>query len=83
MSGKEWWRPDRFGRRRPFLEARARILAALRTVFAAENFVEVETPCLQVSPGLEPHIMALATELSEPFGISGRRLEVVSLQISI
>jgi lysyl-tRNA synthetase class 2 len=72
MAGQEWWRPERFAARRSVLAARARILAALRAFFAAEGFVEVETPCLQTSPGLEPHILALSTELSEPFG-SGRR----------
>jgi lysyl-tRNA synthetase class 2 len=56
------------------LEARARILAAVRHLFAAEEFVEVETPCLQVSPGMEPHIMALSAELNEPFAAGKRRL---------
>jgi lysyl-tRNA synthetase class 2 len=74
MSGKEWWHPDRFAARRPVLEARARILAALRAHFAAEGFVEVETPCLQISPGMEPHIMALSVELAEPFDTGRRRL---------
>ena len=66
MSGKEWWRPELFATRRPKLEARARILAALRAAFADQGFVEVETPCLQISPGMEPHIMALSTLLTEP-----------------
>ncbi|HLN24605.1 MAG TPA: EF-P lysine aminoacylase EpmA [Patescibacteria group bacterium] len=66
MSGQEWWRPEIFAARRPALESRARILAAIRAVFAAEGFVEVETPCLQVSPGTEPHIMALSVDLTEP-----------------
>lgn len=61
-----WWRPDRFARRRPALEARARIVAALRAAFAAEGFVEVDTPALQVSPGLEPHLVAFGTELRGP-----------------
>jgi lysyl-tRNA synthetase class 2 len=74
MSDKEWWRPERFAPRRPVLAARARILAALRAYFASQDFVEVETPCLQVSPGLEPHIMALSTELSEPFERARARL---------
>ncbi len=74
MSGKEWWRPETFARRRPALLARARVLAALRAFFAGRGFVEVETPCLQRSPGLEPHIMALATELAEPFGTGKQRL---------
>ncbi len=74
MSGKEWWRPEDFALRRPTLLARARILAALRAFFNGRGFVEVETPCLQRSPGLEPHIMALSTELAEPFGAGRQRL---------
>ncbi len=74
MSGNEWWRPEVFAQRRPALEMRARVLAAVRAYFVARGFVEVETPCLQVSPGMEPHIMALATELSRPFGQGRRQL---------
>jgi lysyl-tRNA synthetase class 2 len=58
-----WWRPDIFARRRPMLELRGRLTAATRAFFAARDFLEVETPALQVSPGLEPHLMAFATEL--------------------
>jgi lysyl-tRNA synthetase class 2 len=61
-----WWRPDRFARKREFLRARGRIAAATRGFFAERDFVEVETPALQVSPGLEPHLMAFETELEEP-----------------
>src|SRR4051812_16748906 len=38
------------------LHARARALAALRTFFAERDFVEVETPLLVPSPGLEIHL---------------------------
>jgi lysyl-tRNA synthetase class 2 len=61
-----WWHPDRLAARRAALEARARIAAAVRQFFAARAFVEVETPALQVSPGLEPHLHAFTTELVEP-----------------
>ena len=74
MAGKDWWRKEVHAARRPALLARARILAAVRAFFAARDFVEVETPALQVSPGMEPHIGALATELAEPFGAARRRL---------
>ena len=74
MSDNAWWRPEVFAQRRPALEMRARALGAVRAYFAARDFTEVETPCLQVSPGMEPHIMALATELSGPFGQGRRRL---------
>jgi lysyl-tRNA synthetase class 2 len=63
---KEWWRPDRFGLRRGWLERRGRILEAVRRYFAEHEFVEVDTPALQVSPGLEPHLQAFATDLRDP-----------------
>ena len=46
--------------------ARGRIAAALRTWFAARDFIEVETAALQVSPGNETHLHAFATELIGP-----------------
>jgi lysyl-tRNA synthetase class 2 len=63
-----WWRPDQLARRRANLAARGRILTAIRGFFGARGFVEVETPALQVSPGLEPHLQALAVTLREPGG---------------
>jgi elongation factor P--(R)-beta-lysine ligase len=62
----EWWRPDVLAARRENLFARGKILAAVREFFAAEGFIEVQTPALQVSPGLEPHLRAFATELHDP-----------------
>jgi lysyl-tRNA synthetase class 2 len=63
-----WWHPDRFARRRPHLERRAALTQATRAFFVGEGFIEVETPALQVSPGLEPHLVAFATELIAPGG---------------
>jgi len=54
--------------RRPYLSTRARIQAALRDWFSAEDFVEVETAALQVSPGNETHLHGFATELVAPSG---------------
>jgi lysyl-tRNA synthetase class 2 len=65
-----WWTPDRHADRRPFLLSRNRITAAVRAWFAARDFVEVETPALQVSPGNEAHLHAFATET---VGIAGDR----------
>lgn len=68
-----WWRADRFGLKAAHLAARARIIAAIRGFFAARGFVEVDTPALQISPGLEPHLHAFATRLVEPGeGMAGR-----------
>jgi lysyl-tRNA synthetase class 2 len=51
---------SRLGRRRvQNLEARARILAALRGFFAARGFLEVDTPLVVPSPGLEVHLRAV------------------------
>jgi elongation factor P--(R)-beta-lysine ligase len=61
-----WWRPDRLAARRARLAARGRILGAVREFFAARDYVEVDTPALQVSPGLEPHLQAFATALHDP-----------------
>jgi lysyl-tRNA synthetase class 2 len=61
-----WWRRERFARRAPNLAARARIVAAIRAFFAARDFVEVDTPVLQRSPGLEPHLDAFSTRLMRP-----------------
>jgi lysyl-tRNA synthetase class 2 len=66
MSHEPWWRPERFAAKRAHLAARGRVIAAIRHFFAAQGVVEVDTPALQISPGLEPHLMAFATELTEP-----------------
>jgi elongation factor P--(R)-beta-lysine ligase len=62
------WTPHVHADRRPLLLARARITAALRAFFAANDFVEVETGALQVSPGNETHLHAFATALLAPDG---------------
>lgn len=67
---KEWWRPERFSLRRGRLEQRGRILNATRRFFAERGFAEVDTPAVQMSPGLEPHLQAFVTELRDP--LSGR-----------
>src|SRR5258708_34257629 len=67
-----WWRPDQLAQRRANLAVRARILGAVRDFFAATGYLEVDTPALQVSPGLEPHLKAFATTLNDPRDGSAR-----------
>jgi lysyl-tRNA synthetase class 2 len=67
-----FWAPHVYADRRPFLLGRGRIVAALRAWFAANDFVEVETGALQVSPGNEAHLHAFATNLMAPDGASSR-----------
>jgi lysyl-tRNA synthetase class 2 len=66
------WTPSRHAERRRMLVARGEIVAALRAYFAEHDFVEVETPALQVSPGNEIHLQAFATDLTQA-GCRGRR----------
>jgi len=70
---QEWWRPDRFALRRERLDKRRRILGTVRGYFADRGYVEVDTPALQVSPGLEPHLRAFKTLLHDP--LDGRTAE--------
>jgi elongation factor P--(R)-beta-lysine ligase len=58
-----WFHPSRHEDRRPFLLARNTIIAAMRSWFADQNFLEVDTPALQVSPGNEAHLHAFKTTL--------------------
>ena len=67
MAECAWWTPARFAARRANLETRAALIAAIRGFFREREFVEVETPALQVSPGVEPHLIAFETALREPF----------------
>lgn len=70
-SVRQWWRQDALAARQPRLVVRNAVAAALRDWFDAEGFTEVETPALQLSPGLEPQLRAFATRLFEPFEEEG------------
>ena len=65
MAEEPWWQPGRFAERRSYLDARSKVIRTIRGFFANEGFTEVDTPALQVSPGLEPHLQAFATTLRE------------------
>jgi len=57
-----WWRPDIHRDRRPYLQARGRIRAAVRGWFEQRGFTEVETAALQISPGNEAHLHGFETQ---------------------
>jgi elongation factor P--(R)-beta-lysine ligase len=60
-AGRPWWDPERHRDRRGFLIARQRLMADVRAWFAREDFLEVDTAALQVSPGNEAHLHAFQT----------------------
>lgn len=74
MSRKGWWHAEELGRRRAALEQRAKVSAATRDFFRARGFTEVETPALQLSPGLDVHVRALGVELKDPLGAGRTQL---------
>ena len=47
---------------------RFRILQGIRRFFAEEGFIEIETPALVSSPGLEPHLSALEVFCADSAG---------------
>ena len=57
------WHPDKMIEKRGFLEQRAEVIRAVRHFFEKRNYLEVDTPALQISPGMEPHLKAFKTEL--------------------
>ena len=57
-----WWTRNVHADRRQFLIGRNAIQAALRVFFARNDFIEVDTATLQVSPGNEAHLHAFETE---------------------
>jgi elongation factor P--(R)-beta-lysine ligase len=67
-----FWAKDVYLDRRPFLQGRAAIAAAVRHFFAASGFLEVETSALQVSGGNETHISPFAVELIGQDGARSR-----------
>jgi lysyl-tRNA synthetase class 2 len=76
MAEAPWWLPGVFAARRPNLARRAAILRDLRDWFAAQGLAEVETPVLQLSPGIEPHLDAFATEIRDPGALRSRTLRL-------
>ena len=69
MDNKErFWHPSRLQRDNNILMMRAKVKREIGAFFAKDGFIEVETPSLQLSPGMEPHIAAFKTQL-KPAGL--------------
>ena len=73
-----FWHPDAHADRRPFLLARTRIKAALRSWFAGQDFIEVETGAVQISPGNETHLHGMAVAWRPDGGMEQPRYLITS-----
>ena len=73
QSQSRWFEPHRHLDRRPFLLARNRIVAAIRSWFAQHDFIEVDCGALQISPGNEAHLHGFSTKLIQPDGSAETR----------
>jgi lysyl-tRNA synthetase class 2 len=58
-----WWTPSLYQDRRPLLLARSRIEAQVRSYLAERDFLMVDPPALQRSPGNETHLHAFGTTM--------------------
>jgi lysyl-tRNA synthetase class 2 len=59
-----WWEPQNHADRRPLLQQRGRLKAAIRAHFEGQGFTEVECGALVASPGNETHLHAFETVLA-------------------
>ncbi|HCX13972.1 MAG TPA: EF-P lysine aminoacylase GenX [Rhodospirillaceae bacterium] len=64
---KSWWSEENLKQRLSMLNGRGAAVRCLRKFFQDEGFVEVDTPALQISPGMDRHIRPFSTQLTEPF----------------
>jgi elongation factor P--(R)-beta-lysine ligase len=58
LTHSKWWQKDLHHHRRPLLLTRNALASAIRSYFAEEEFIEIDTAAMQVSPGNEAHIHA-------------------------
>lgn len=63
MINTAWWEPEKFKDKLPFLQQRAKLITAVRQFFDEQDFLEVETPILQIMPCADMHIHGFPTQL--------------------
>ncbi|MCE1238245.1 MAG: EF-P lysine aminoacylase GenX [Hyphomicrobiales bacterium] len=82
-AASPWWDKTTHADRRPLLLARNAVKRAIRAHFEAQDFVEVEAASLQVSPGNETHLHALAVDCRGADGVARRRFLHTSPEFSM
>jgi len=64
---KKWWKKDLYMEHAEKRAKRREVIREIRRFFEEEDFTEVETPALQICPGMEVHLKAFHTTFQEPF----------------
>lgn len=72
MTTINWWKPDLYLKHQQNRLARQVIFKTIRMYFEEADFLEVDTPIMQISPGLEVHLKAFQTTYDNPVGDSER-----------
>ncbi|NKB43800.1 MAG: EF-P lysine aminoacylase GenX [Alphaproteobacteria bacterium] len=68
-----WWDQSAFSRRRANLQVRNQAIGAVREYLTGQGFIEVDTPAIQVSPGIDRHIRPFKVNVRGPFESADRR----------
>ena len=63
---KSWWTPEIYMKNTDKRIARMCIIKEIRRFFDSESFMEVDTPAVQICPGMEVHLKAFETHLDSP-----------------
>lgn len=63
-----WWKPDIYMKHQSDRLSRMTVFRTIRKYFEDNDFFEVDTPALQISPGLEVHLRAFQTAFDNPLG---------------
>ena len=65
---------ENFERKLPFLLSRNKIISTIKQFFADDEFVEVDTPILQYSTGMEVHLFGFETQFNNINGTDKQKL---------
>ena len=57
-----WWQPHNFSEKHTNLRRRRQIIREIRAFFDSQDFIEVETPALQICPTIDAHIHGFKTK---------------------
>jgi len=66
VNSTKWWKPELYLKHMDKRLTRQTVIRSLRSYFETDGFIEVDTPALQISPGVEVHLKAFKTTFNNP-----------------